>query len=245
MVGTVVFTFDNMGAAAEIGTGDRVGPQTNAHEETTGYPWLLDFLDDVGLSVSFFLEGWNGLHNPDRVSELVERGHDVGLHGWVHERWGRLTDHDAKRLIHDGTAALRRCGAASTMFRAPGGTSTAATRSCLAELGYTIDASLHDGSTTSAADQLACVSFEWPLVDGYYYLHLHPDDPAASTHLERAWLDRIEQVEESGGSAVFIAHAFLSGATADRRGALERVIRTAIASPNIEVTSLATFSSTC
>ncbi len=199
MSGQVVFTFDNMGAATDVGTGDRVSPAPDATEAATGYPWLLDLLASTGLTGSFFVEGWNGIHHLERVSELVERGHDVGLHGWVHEKWDQLSDHDAQRLIHDGTAALRNGGAASTMFRAPGGTSSVATRSCLAELGYTIDASLHDRDPASVHnEQLACIPFEWPLVDGYYYLHLHPDDPMASTRLEQAWLDRLRHVATTG-----------------------------------------------
>ena len=118
---TVCVTFDNMGNAAAVGEGTASGPDPDEPGLAVGYPRLLDLLDELGLRATFFVEGWNGVHHPDRVAELAARGHEVGLHGWVHERWDELDQGEVRSLLLRGTAALRDAGVDPVGFRSPGG----------------------------------------------------------------------------------------------------------------------------
>ena len=110
MAGTLCLTFDNMGRARDIAEGRASGPDDAEPGLAVGYPRLLGLLDELDLRGTFFIEGWNGLHHPDRVEELGRRGDEVGLHGWVHERFASLDKLRAEQLLHDGTAAPSRIG---------------------------------------------------------------------------------------------------------------------------------------
>ena len=96
---TLCLTFDNMGRAREIAEGMASGPDAREPGLAIGYPRLLGLLDELDLHGTFFIEGWNGLHHPERVQELAARGHEVGLHGWVHEKFGALEKSRAEQLL--------------------------------------------------------------------------------------------------------------------------------------------------
>src|SRR5687767_6535007 len=130
-----------MGRAREIAEGLASRPDANELGLAIGYPRLLALLDELDLKGTFFIEGWNALHHPERVQELAERGHEVGLHGWIHERFGSLERNRAEQLLHDGTAALERIGLRPRGFRAPGGLRGKHTAGILKSLGFAYDSS--------------------------------------------------------------------------------------------------------
>src|SRR5438309_8462286 len=100
------FTFDNMAEAAEVGAGARDGPRRDGADPslTRGFPRVYDLLVAAGVHATFFVEGWNGVHHPDAVAEIVHRGHELGMHGWTHEPWHRLAPEE-----EDALAARDRC----------------------------------------------------------------------------------------------------------------------------------------
>lgn len=230
------FTFDNMAEAAEIGAGTLAGPRPPGTDRalTEGHPRLLDLLDAHGVRASFFVEGWNGEHHPDAVREIVVRGHELGMHGWLHETWHAL-DADAERaLAARATAALRAAaGRAPVGFRAPGGTRTSATETILTDLGYAYDASLGDGMRAGRlAGGLPQIPFVWSGVDGFHYLRDAPADPA---DVQARWLARLERTAEQGGLFLLICHPHITGIEPARVAALGAVIARAVADPRIAV----------
>ena len=124
------------------------------------------------------LSGWNGEHVPDRVAELQDRGHEVGLHGWVHERWAELDTGAAAALLDRGLAALQRAGVRAAGFRAPGGGRGQHTAALLAGRGLRYDASLADDGTTAPSllpEGIASVPFSSPqLLRALTGLHCMP-----------------------------------------------------------------------
>jgi peptidoglycan/xylan/chitin deacetylase (PgdA/CDA1 family) len=231
----VCVTFDNMGNAAAVGEGRADGPDEGEPGLAVGYPRLLDLLDRLDLRATFFVEGWNGVHHPARVAELAQRGHEVGLHGWVHERWGELDAAEVRSLLHRGTEALRGAGVEPVGFRSPGGSRGPHTAPLLAELGYRFDASLPEEGEPRAphllAEGIAQVPFDWHGVDGFYYLALHPDDPEAPVHLEAGFGELLDRAIAHDGFATLICHAFLSAVDDARFAALTRVLERVVADP--------------
>jgi peptidoglycan-N-acetylglucosamine deacetylase len=229
MPAAACFSFDNMGEAADVGAGKLAGPLAPGADVSlaTGYPSIFSLLDRTGVRATFFVEGWNGVHHPETVREIVERGHELGMHGWLHEDWGALTPEIEWQLATRASEALARAaGCAPRGFRAPGGTRTAHTERILLDLGYTYDASLGDGMRPIRLPSgLAQVPFVWPGVDGFHYLaHDPPADPAA---VRDAWRAALRKAIERGGLFVTVCHAFLTGVDPNRLAALEAVIATA------------------
>ena len=233
---TACFTFDNMAEASEIGAGTLAGPRAPGTDRALaeGQPRLLDLLDAHGVRATFFPEGWNGEHHPDAVREIVRRGHELGMHGWLHERWSEL-DPDTERLLADRatTALAGAAGVRPVGFRAPGGARTAATEAILRELGYAFDASLGDGMRAARLPGgLPQVPFVWPGVDGYFFLR---DGPVPPAEVGRRWLAVLDQAAARGGLFVLVCHAHITGVEPARLAALGSVLARAVADPRVAV----------
>jgi peptidoglycan/xylan/chitin deacetylase (PgdA/CDA1 family) len=230
------FTFDNMAEAADVGSGRLTEPLAAGSDPSLvmGFPRVFDLLERCGVRATFFTEGWNGLHHPEAVAQIVRAGHELGMHGWVHEAWAELEPEDEVLLATRATEALERAsGTRPRGFRAPGGRRSSATAEILRTLGYRYDASLGDGMQPQRLESdLAQIPFVWPGVDGYYYLR--PEAPAAAV-VRDTWLKTLDQVAATGGLFLLICHPFISGVDSERLGALEAVMRAAVADSRIEV----------
>ncbi|MET9449655.1 polysaccharide deacetylase family protein [Streptomyces cinerochromogenes] len=73
-------------------------------------PYFLDALDGLGVRATFFVLGEHAVRHPDVVRETVRRGHELGVHGWTHDRpWRPSFARDAEdiartvRTVHDLT----------------------------------------------------------------------------------------------------------------------------------------------
>lgn len=243
--GTLCLTFDNMGRAREIAEGLASTPDTGEPSLAIGYPRLLGLLEELDLRGTFFIEGWNGLHHPERVQELAQRGHEVGLHGWIHEKFGALEKPRAEQLLHDGTAALSRIGLRPAGFRAPGGVRGEHTAAILKTLGYRYDSS----AATSAdedepdaysvrprllAEGLAHIPFRHAMVDSIQYLR-NPVRPTTPAELQASWIKAVDATAARRGTMTLVIHAFVSGVEDERFAAVRRVLTHAKARADLEI----------
>lgn len=230
------FTFDNMGEAADIGAGLIDGVQRDGVHASLerGYPNLFALLQRHGVRATFFVEGWNGEHHPEAVADIVRRGHELGMHGWMHEPWAGLAPAQEADLARCATEALEHAaGVRPVGFRAPGGARSAHTESILAALGYVYDASLGDGMRPRLLPSgLVQVPFVWQGVDGFYYLRDQPVDPA---EVRDQWLRTLDRVAETGGLFLTICHAFITGVDAARLAALDAVMAAAVADRRVVI----------
>lgn len=230
------FTFDNMGEAADIGAGLLTTPHPIGADPSlsVGYPALFALLERYSVRGTFFIEGWNGVHHPEAVAEIVERGHELGMHGWLHERWSELQPSEERDLAQRATEALENAsGSRPQGFRAPGGTRGKQTEHVLRDLGYRYDASLGDGMNPRLlGPDLAQVPFVWPGVDGFYYLQDQPADPRT---VGERWKMALRKSVERRGLFVLICHAFLTGIDPARLAVLEEVIDAAVGDQSIHV----------
>jgi peptidoglycan/xylan/chitin deacetylase (PgdA/CDA1 family) len=85
--GSVVLTFDD-------------GPDEDAT------PYVLDALEECGATATFFLLGSQATVHRDLALEVVRRGHEVGLHGFGHQRHDRIDATSSHEDLSRGAAAL-------------------------------------------------------------------------------------------------------------------------------------------
>ncbi|MFG2928973.1 polysaccharide deacetylase family protein [Streptomyces achromogenes] len=73
-------------------------------------PRFLDVLDRLGVRATFFVVGEHAVRQPGLVRDTVRRGHELGVHGWRHDRpWRPAFAREAEevartvRVVHDLT----------------------------------------------------------------------------------------------------------------------------------------------
>src|SRR5882672_9701662 len=50
-----------------------------------GVPRILDLLERTGTAATFFVPAVAALLHPDEPRRIVDGGHEIGIHGWIHE----------------------------------------------------------------------------------------------------------------------------------------------------------------
>lgn len=83
-----------------------------------GVMHALEILDRLGVKATFFIVARIAEEDPGLVKEIVERGHEVGSHGYDHSRLDKLLPRDAEERIKRSLEALRRFYPVRS-FRAP------------------------------------------------------------------------------------------------------------------------------
>ena len=69
---------------------------------------------------TFFIPGWTAEHYPETVNSIVEAGHEIALHGYLHEKPNTLSAHEEEYWFMRGLDAIRSVtGVQPRGFRAP------------------------------------------------------------------------------------------------------------------------------
>jgi peptidoglycan-N-acetylglucosamine deacetylase len=120
-----------------------------------GVPRILKLLDDVGLRSTFFIPGWVAEQHPDEARAIRDAGHEIGHHGYLHERASAADPEGERRAFARGLEALDTVlGVRPVGFRSPGWDFTPITLDLVREAGLIYSSNLMDD--------------EWP------YIHQHP-----------------------------------------------------------------------
>jgi peptidoglycan-N-acetylglucosamine deacetylase len=73
-----------------------------------GLPRILKLLERYAIPASFYIPAVSALLHPDDVRRIAQAGHEVGLHGWIHERNSNLAEADERELTHRAAAVLEQ-----------------------------------------------------------------------------------------------------------------------------------------
>lgn len=233
-------TFDMDAEAAVLAVDEAFSrrPSVMSHQQygpVTGVPRLLEMLAGMGLHASFFIPGFSAERHPGAVAAIVEGGHEVCHHGYLHRPPGLIDAATERTELELGLAALERfAGVRPTTFRAPWWETSTATFDLLLEYGFTCDSSLFDRDVPYrlgiGSSEIVEVPVSWALDDWEKYAFL-PDPPTGSGVIEaparvrEMWWEEIEAYLEVGGCCVLTMHPFLSGRpsrVAALRGLLEK-----------------------
>lgn len=85
-----------------------------------GVPRLLGLLDHLEVPATFFIPGYIVEQHPRMVEAIVAEGHEIGLHGYLHEKLAYLTEPQEEELLVRCIDLLERStGSRPRGFRAP------------------------------------------------------------------------------------------------------------------------------
>lgn len=108
-----------------------------------GLPALLELLREERVHATFFFTGETAARYPTLARRVLEEGHELGVHGFRHERLDRLPLEEACRAIARATeTAARILGEKPAGFRAPNLQLPQPLLGCLSRLGYRYDSSM-------------------------------------------------------------------------------------------------------
>jgi peptidoglycan-N-acetylglucosamine deacetylase len=142
-----------------------------------GVPRILDLLDRYGIKASFYVPAVAALLYPDEQKRLVAEGHEIGIHGWIHELNSVLPYEVERDLMFRSTDTLEKItGVRPVGLRTPSWDFSPNTLRIETELGLLYDSSLMadedcydlvmDGRSTGIVE----VPVEWVRDDAVYFM---------------------------------------------------------------------------
>ena len=180
-------------------------------------PRILSLLDKYDIPASFFVPAVTGLLHSDEIKAIVaKKRHEIGMHGWIHERNSLLGEEDERRLMRQSYESLKKMtGKAPSGIRTPSWDFSRATLKLIRELGLLYDSSLmaddrpyeilQEGRPTGVVE----LHVEW-LLDDYPYFgfsryasirpHLKPAD------VFEIWAAEFDKAYEEGTLFLLTMH---------------------------------------
>lgn len=219
----VALSFDCDHESFEIGAGGAAIGRLAWGEfgRRVGVPKILALLARHGVPASFFVPALCAQLDPDETRRIVGAGHEVGLHGWVHENNSRLTlevERDLMRRAHDVLTPL--IGAPPVGFRSPNWDLSPHTIAIVEEMGLLYDSSLmadeapYELLSHGRATGIVEVPVEWLRDDAVYLMFnrtpatrpwMSPDD------VHRIFRRELEAAHAEGGLFQLVLHPFVIG----------------------------------
>ena len=186
-----------------------------------GAPRVLRLLADRGLPATFFMPAVSALLHPDEVRAYVDLGHEVALHGWIHERNTLLSYAQERELALRAADTLERlAGTRPVGIRTPSWDFSDHTLAVSRELGLVYDSSLmadddpyellHHGEATGMVE----IPVEWIRDDAPYLMMdrfgaLRPYTPPRA--VMGIWRDEFDRAYEEGGVFQLTLHPHIIG----------------------------------
>lgn len=187
-----------------------------------GVPRILDLLDRFELKQSFFIPAWCIEQYPDTVAAIVDAGHEVGHHGYIHEHPYTLSLEQEREYLHRSIAIIEQyTGKRPRGYRAPLYHFSENTLDLLLEAGFSYDASLmgHDIpyliSSKKGNGNLIELPTHWGNDDWPPYVHMADIDFSmqvkAPSEAMLGFREEFDTAWENGGLWVAPWHPFVTG----------------------------------
>ncbi|MGZ3217421.1 polysaccharide deacetylase family protein [Paracoccus sp. T5] len=219
----VAFSFDSDHETNELRDGGNSVARLSWGEfgARRGVPRIRQVLDRHGAKATFFVPAVAALLHPDEQRALAHDGHEIGLHGWIHELNTTLDAATERELMLRAADTLERIsGQRPVGMRTPSWDYSPATLSIAREMGLLYDSSLfsdddpyeilQDGQPTGMVE----LPVEWIRDDAVYFMMnrfgaQRPYTPPAD--VLDIFLREFEGAYADGGLFLLTMHPHVSG----------------------------------
>jgi peptidoglycan/xylan/chitin deacetylase (PgdA/CDA1 family) len=249
------FTFDVDAESAVLsaspGSETRAGIMSHqSYGPLVGVPRILSILQRHAVTATFFVPGFTAERYPRVIRDIVEAGHEVAHHGYLHEPLAGVDAETEAGYLDRGLETLERvAGVRPVGYRAPMWEPTWNTPRLLAERGFLYDSSLMDAdvpyelavSGVRDVGSVVEIPIQWALDDWEQYCFL----PGVSgegliespTKAEEIWTLELDALRDVGGCFVLTNHPFLTGRPS-RAAVLDRLISRALEHGDVWVANM-------
>jgi peptidoglycan/xylan/chitin deacetylase (PgdA/CDA1 family) len=205
---------------------------------TVGVPRLLGLLAHLDVPATFFVPGWVAEHHPRMLRAIADHGHEIGVHGWLHERLPALDKRRERDILLRSSDALERLsGTRPIGFRAPWFEINPRTPALLQRAGFLYDSSLMgDDVPYRLAGGLIEIPVQWMLEDWEQFaFNADPHWGFVPENCDKVydlWWQEFAAMRDYGCCFVLTMHPWLMGRPS-RVKLLERLIRDIRASGDV------------
>ena len=205
-------------------------------------PRILKLLERHGVKATFYVPAVTALIHPDEQRRIVAEGHEIGIHGWIHELNSVLPYDDERGLMLRSADTLEKiCGIRPVGMRTPSWDFSWHTLEIAAEMGLLYDSSLMsdedcyelllDGEPCGVVE----LPVEWVRDDAVYFMMnrfsaLRPYTPPSDVF--DIFRREFEAAYEDGGLFQLTMHPHVIGYRS-RIWILDELIRLAQARPGV------------
>jgi peptidoglycan/xylan/chitin deacetylase (PgdA/CDA1 family) len=219
----VAISFDSDHETTALRTGDTHPGRLSQGEygSRVGARRILNLLERHRVPASFFVPAVSALLHPEEVKGYAAAGHEVALHGWIHE-WNTEIPADVERdLLHRSADALEGVsGERPVGIRTPSWDFSEHTLELIAELGLTYDSSLmaddepYEIQSGGRQTGIVEIPVEW-IRDDAPYLTMDRRTAVrpwpAPRDLIQPWIDEFEAAYQVGGLFQLTMHPHVIG----------------------------------
>ncbi len=220
------FTFDVDAESAMLGVShenaNRMGAITHqAYGPLVGVPRILKILAKHDITSTFFTPGYTAFRYPDVIRAIVDHGHEIAHHGYLHEPMAGLSADSEAAILDRGSDALEKItGTRPTGYRAPMWELNWHSPKLLRDRDFLYDSSLMDADypyelAVQGGGPLVEIPIQWALDDWEQYCYI-PDFSGTGliespVKVAEMWRLEFDAAREVGGCYVLTNHPFLSG----------------------------------
>ncbi len=231
----VLLSFDVDGEATALSENTKYAARLTTMSQCTygprvGVPRLLELLAHLGTPATFFVPGWIAREHPRMVRAITDAGHEVGPHGWLHEKLHTLTPARERHVLRRTLAMLEDLtGQRAIGYRAPWFELTPRTPALLAAEGLRYDSSLMGDDVPWRLDSgLVEIPVQWMLEDWEQFaFNAEPHwgvMPEDCDKAYRLWWNEFTAMRDFGCCFTLVMHPWLMGRPS-RVQLLERLVR--------------------
>lgn len=186
-----------------------------------GVPRILDVLARQDVKATFFVPAVAGLIDRDALQPIIANGHEIGVHGWIHENTSKLDRQTERDLLLRSRDTLEQLtGTTPVGHRAANWDLSSHTIQLVAEAGFSYDSSmmaddscyelLSDGRETGLVE----IPVDWVRDDAVYLLFNR--EPAtrpwtAPTDVLDIFKREFDMAFDEGGVCQLVFHPFVIG----------------------------------